>query len=275
MTSRFTGAVVRAILMAMVVALPAALLSEVSADTRQMVTFAAILLGAVVFAEYNATYPSLIEFRDAGPVNRIRFAMLASCLAAISLSQPQSILPPQAMQIAQNWAGIVGAAMDFLLIPDSLGQQIGVDPARLQFVTNAAGLAFVISIFWLGLFVLIVRLGAWPSAKKPLNVWVNLPMFDPMKGPDVVVRLVRDGWVNILLGVMLPFILPRLAKVIFGPPEMLLGAPLHSLIWIITLWAFLPANLILRGLALLRIADLIVQSRAAHGAKLAKSFAPA
>jgi hypothetical protein len=56
---------------------------------------------------------------------------------------------------------------------------------------------------------------------------------------------------------------------------MLLGAPLHSLIWMITLWAFLPANLILRGLALLRIADLIVQSRAAHGAKLAKSFAPA
>ncbi len=278
MTSRFTGAVVRAFLVAMMIALPAVLLSEVPADTRQMVTFAAILLGAVTFAEYNATYPSLVEFRDAAPVNRLRFVMLLSTLAVITLAQSQSILPPEAKTFAQTIAAQFGSALDFVFVSDRLSQQLAnsaAGPERLAFLKNAAALAYVMSVLWLALFVLIVRLGRWPSSKKPLNVWVNLPMFDPTNGPDVVMRLSRDGWVNILLGIALPFILPLLAQVVFDPPALLESAPLHSLIWIITLWAFLPANLILRGLALLRIAELILQSRAAHGARSAKSFAPA
>lgn len=278
MTSRFTGAVLRAVLVVVMIALPAALLTEVSADTQQMVTFAALLLGVITFAEYKATYPSLIEFRDAAPVNRLRYVMLASTLVAISLSQADTLLPTAARDVALMLAGHVGTAMDFPFSPVRLVSQLAAgnaDPARLQFLANAAGMAYLISLSWLALFAIIVRVGGWPSSKKPLNVWVNLPMFDPTAGGDVVARLSRDGRINILLGFVLPFMIPILAKVIFGPAGMLETATLHSLIWIIALWAFLPASLILRGLALLRIAELIVQSRAAHGAKLAKSYAPA
>lgn len=260
------------------IAMPAALLIEVSADTQQMVTFAALLLGAVTFAEYNATFPSLIEFRDAAPLNRLRFAMLASTLAALSLAMPATILPQDLQIIAAQLAASVGAAMDFPFSPARLVTQLmgeNVDPARAEILRNAAGLAYLIGLSWLALFGLIVRIGGWPNARKPLNLWVNLPMFDPTAGRDVVARLGRDGRVNIALGFTLPFIVPVAVMLMFGHADILETAPLHSLIWIIALWDFLPASLILRGIALLRIAELIVQTRAAYGAKSAPSLAHA
>lgn len=260
-----------------IIALPAAVLIEVSADTKQMVTFAAILLGIITFAEYHAAYPSLIEFRDAAPFNRLRFAMLATALAALSLAHPATILPMDIQIHLVTWAAHVGTAMDFPFSPAHLVTQLanGRDAAVQDILRNAAGLAYVISLSWLALFALVVRIGGWPNAKRPLNVWVNLPMFDPTAGQDVVLRLSRDGRLNIILGFALPFIMPVVMKFVLGQQGYVEQATLHSLIWMVALWAFIPANLILRGLALLRIAELIVQTRAAHGAKQAKSFAPA
>lgn len=278
MTSRLIGAIVRAGLVMAMVALPAAVLIEVSADTQQMVTFAALLLGAITFAEYNATFPSLIEFRDAAPFNRLRAAMLASTLAALSFALPGTILPAPLQAQAVELAVFVGRAMDFPFSPARLVLQLAdtdTDPARLEVLRNAAGLAYVIGLSWLALFAVVVRVGGWPSPRRPLNLWVNLPMFDPTAGADVVLRLSRDGRVNILLGFVLPFIVPVVAKLGFGHADILETAPPHSVIWIIALWAFLPTSLILRGIALLRIAELIVQTRAAHGAKLAESLAHA
>ncbi len=278
MNSRFFGATVRAGMVMAMVVLPAAVLLEVSADTQQMVTFAALLLGAITFAEYNATFPSLIEFRDAAPLNRLRFAMLVTTLAALSLVSPATILPAQMHEIAAQIATFVGAAMDFPFSPARLIMQLvgdRVDGARLEILRNAAGLAYVISLSWLALFAIVVKVGGWPSARKPLNLWVNLPMFDPTAGRDVVLRLGRDGRVNILLGFVLPFIVPVVVRLMFGHADVLETAPHHSLIWIIALWAFLPTSLILRGIALLRIAELIQQTRAAHGARSAASLAHA
>ena len=276
--SRFFGAIVRAFLVMAMVAMPTVLLIEVSADTQQMVTFAALLLGVITFAEYNATFPSLIEFRDAAPLNRLRYAMLATTLAALSLAAPATILSPDLQKLAAHVASTVGAAMDFPFSPARLVMQLvgeKVDASRLDILRNAAGLAYLIGLSWLALFGLIVRIGGWPNARKPLNLWINLPMFDPTAGRDVVLRLGRDGRINIALGFILPFIVPVAVKLMFGHADVLETAPLHSLIWMIALWAFLPASLILRGIALLRIAELIVQTRAAHGAKLATSLAHA
>ncbi len=278
MTSRLAGAIIRAGFVITVVVLPAALLVDVSTDTKQMVTLAALLLGIMTFAEYNAEFPSLIEFRDAAPFNRLRFAMIFSTVLALSLSYSVEILPPDFGAQAGALAAAVGSAMDFPFSParlvTSLAQGQGDDP-RLGALRNAAGLAYLISLSWLALFALVVRVGGWPSARKPLNIWVNLPMFDPTAGADVVTRLGRDGRINILLGFILPFIVPVLAKLFLGSEQMIEGTSQHSLIWIVSLWAFFPASLILRGIALLRIAELIVQTRAAHGAQQAKSFAPA
>lgn len=278
MTSRLIGAILRAGLVMAVIVLPAAVVVDVSTDTRQMVTLAALILGAVTFAEYNATYPSFVEFRDAAPFNRLRFAMLATTVAGVTLAYPVTILSDQMQPQVAQIAASVGAAMDFPFSPARLLRAVaqdGADPAQLILLRNAAGLAYLLCLTWLALFAMLVRLGGWPSAQRPLNVWVNLPMFDPSLGVDVVRRLGRDGRINIFLGFTLPFILPVLARLMLGDGAQLGSFPSHSLIWIVSLWAFFPASLILRGFALLRIAELIEQSRAAHIAAQAKSFAPA
>ncbi|MEZ5798513.1 MAG: hypothetical protein R3D63_14200 [Paracoccaceae bacterium] len=41
------------------------LLPGIGPDTKQMVALVALFAGALTFAEYNAVYPSLVEFRDA------------------------------------------------------------------------------------------------------------------------------------------------------------------------------------------------------------------
>jgi hypothetical protein len=268
-TSRLLGAIIRAILVVALIALPSVLMIEVSSDTKQMVTLAALLAGALIFAEYNAIYPSLIEFRDAAPFNRLRFGMILTSLLALLLVSGDVALPPVVFDFAANLGQRVGAAMDFPFSPVRLMTQLVQSEATSQQVDRlraAAGLAYIISLSWLALFAVVVRIGGWPNSKRPLNVWVNLPMFDPTAGADVVTRLSRDGRVNILLGFLLPFLVPVIGKLVFGDPNTLLLLSSHSLIWIITLWAFFPASLILRGVALLRIAELIVQSRAAHAA---------
>ena len=275
MKSRLTGAILRAVLVMTVIVLPAAVVVDVSGDTRQMVTLAAILLGAVTFAEYNATYPSLVEFRDAAPYNRLRFALLASSLAAVMMAYPLAVLPPDIQAILAVRADKVGAAMDFPFSPARLIYSLAQDqaaPAQLELLRNSAGLAYLVSLSWLAVFAVMVRIGGWPSSHKPLNLWVNLPMFDPSLGSDVVRRLGRDGRINILLGFILPFALPVLAQFLFKTGLDLGAAQAHSLIWIVTIWAFFPASLILRGFALLRIAELIEQTRAAHLAAQTKTY---
>ena len=267
MQSRLLGAIIRSILVVALVALPSVLMVEVSSDTKQMVTLAALLAGGFIFAEYNALYPSLIEFRDAAPFNRLRYTMLFTSIAMLTLIQDAVALPEVAAEPVHMIGTRVGQAMDFPFSPVHLLTQLvqSVAPeAQVAAIRSASGLAYLISVSWLALFAMIVRIGGWPNSKRPLNVWVNLPMFDPTAGADVVTRLARHGRVNILLGFLLPFLVPVAAKIMLGQSAVLAGLSSHSLIWIISLWAFIPASLILRGLALLRIAELIVRSRDAH-----------
>jgi hypothetical protein len=50
----------------------------------------------------------------------------------------------------------------------------------------------------------------------------------------------------------------------------------QTLIWTITAWAFLPASLFMRGIAMWRVADMIVERRKANRAQIAREgLAPA
>ena len=74
--SRLAGAALRAFLVMVLVATPSVILSGQGADGREVVALMALFAGVLTFVEYNATYPGLVEFRDAPPFNRIRFLML-------------------------------------------------------------------------------------------------------------------------------------------------------------------------------------------------------
>ena len=262
--SQFTGALMRAFMVMVMIATPSVLLPGVGADGKQMVALVALFVGVLTFVEYNATYPGLIEFRDAPPYNRTRFLMLLSIVFFLSIIARSSTSTSTFAHLFEALGLLVGQSLDFPYSPIRLVTLTLADnssPAHVLAVRSAAGVAYLISLISLAVFVLRLRMENWPSKNGAFNVWTNLPTFDPTAGGDVVARLERDAWFNLALGFLLPFLIPLLVKLGgmgFGILD-LHYAPTR--VWVMATWAFLPASLLMRGIAMHRIAGMIRDKR--------------
>ncbi len=262
--ARVTGAFVRAFLVVLLLAMPSLLLPGVRPDTTQVVMLIAIFAAALTFFEYASAYPGLVEFRDAPPFNRIRFLSLFLTVALLAILARGVYAPSLSTAFVGHVGETIGNVIDFpyspvrlvvLMLPADAGE------AQVQLVRNSAGLSYLISLLTLALFVIVQRLRRWPTQNGAFNVWVNLPTFDPTAGGDVVQRLERDARFNIALGFLLPFLVPAVIKSassLFGSVS--LENP-HTLIWTTAAWAFLPASLFMRGIAMGRIAGMISEKR--------------
>ncbi|MCC5969470.1 MAG: hypothetical protein JJU15_05935 [Pararhodobacter sp.] len=264
MKPQYPGAALRAFLVAVLVILPAVLVPGTTPEVAQIVILLAIFGAGVVFAEYSSAYPGLIEFRFAAPFNRTRFLMLAlsATLIALLLRHPSD--PGTLSSLAQGLALSCARLLDFGLSPVrflELSLPENLPPEHLALVRQGASLALVLGATTVLGFVTAIRLNVWPMGSGPFNVWINLPTFDPTAGNDVVKRLLRHARINILLGVLLPFLLPGLivASAHLVQP-MTLQSPM-GFVWGIVLWAYLPASLMMRGVAMIRVARMIRANR--------------
>jgi hypothetical protein len=254
------------------------LISHVSGDARQMVAFAALFVGLLTFVEYTADSPSLIEFRDAPPFNRLRYAMLFATVFGLSVIERGRTDPTSLTEFVHAIGHLIGQSLDLPYSPVRLTALMladGASVAQYEAVRDAAGVAYFTALVSLGIFVVLLRAGAWPMRDRAFNVWVNLPMFDPSSGGDVVVRLERDGRINLALGFLLPFVIPFFFSIsTIGLGAIDLTQP-QNLIWTVTAWAFLPASLFMRGIALGRIAAMVRDMRRARDQTGAPQMAPA
>ncbi|MDG1288486.1 MAG: hypothetical protein P8O11_02035 [Lentibacter sp.] len=264
MFTRVTGAALRAILMAFLVAMPSLLLPNVSTDTSQITVLVALLAFLMVFIEYYSQYPSIIEFRYASPFNRLRFLALFVIVTLLSviLASPTGSNPMAntLTQLGTAW----GTALDFPFSPVRLVVLMMPEYASAELigsVRTSAGIAYMVSLVALFVFVTMVRLLGWPTRNRAFNVWINLPLFDPTAGGDVVHRLKRDAGLNIVLGILLPFLIPAIVKAASSFIDPISMQNPQTLIWTMTAWAFLPASMIMRGIAMGRIAELIEEKR--------------
>lgn len=263
-TSQVTGALARAILVVALISTPALLLPGTTADTALVAAFVALVAGAFTAIEYNAAAPSLVAFRDAPPFNRIRFGALFVTVFALGLILRGQTEATALTRILESVGGALAQAMDFPYSPVRLVMLMlpaGVAPETVAAVRIAAGLSYLVSILMLGAFVLILRMRGWPGRTGRFNVWVNLPVFDPTRGDDVVDRLRHDAQINLVLGFLLPFVIPAIVKLATTVVEPVDLGDAHTLIWTMTAWAFLPASLLMRGIALNRIAEMILEER--------------
>ena len=260
-----TGAAVRAFLVMVVIVLPSVILPGIDTDTRQIVALMALFAGGLVFAEYNAVYPSLIEFRDGAPFNRIRYLMLFAIVLFLSVTVAHREQPSTVSGLFRVLGDLIGDALDFPYSPVRLATLMLADSAsadQIREIRTAAGTAYLVSLISLAVFVIVLKLAGWPSTKTAFNVWVNLPTFDPTAGGDVVDRLERDAMVNLSIGFLVPFVIPLLiAGLTAGLPPDTVTSP-QALIWGVAAWAFVPASLLMRGVAMGRVADMIRVKRA-------------
>jgi hypothetical protein len=266
--SRLSGAFVRAFLVMVSIAMPSVLLTGIDADGKQMVALVALFAGILTFVEYNATYPGLVEFRDAPPFNRVRYLMLLATVFLVSLLERGLDAPSTLTDLVTAVGTLIGMSMDFPYSPVRLVTIMmsdGATPEQAALIRSAAGIAYLTSLISLSVFTILLKAGSWPARGETFNVWVNLPTFDPTAGGDVVDRLNRDARVNIALGFLLPFLIPAVMKIGFtNLAHMPMSSP-QTLVWTMTAWAFLPASLFMRGIALGRLAEMIRQKRLDNG----------
>jgi len=262
--ARITGAAARGILVALLLATPALLLPNIAKDSSQVVMLMAMLAGFLTFAEYNSKSPSIVEFRDAAPFNRLRFVALFTTVFMLSLITKGKTDPTAVTNALTSIGLIVGNAIDFpyspvrlvvLMLPNTSENDV------VSAVRTSAGLSYLISLIAMTAFLILVRVLNWPSRKGAFNVWINLPLFDPTAGGDVLVRLRRDARFNIAFGFLLPFFIPAVVKMAADLIHPITLENPQTLIWTMSAWAFLPASMIMRGIAMGKIADMIEEKR--------------
>lgn len=251
-------------LVVVLITAPSLLLPSSSHDTAQMVVLIAIFGAALTVFEYSSTYPGLVEFREAPPFNRIRFLSLLVTVLLLTMAVQDRQDPNTVTAVVTAVGRLIAAAMDFpyspvrlvvLMLPEQTSAE------QIDLVRTGAGISYLTSLLTLAVFLIVLRLRGWPTRRGAFNVWVNLPTFDPTAVGDVVTRLERDARVNIALGFLLPFLTPAVVKAastLFG--SVTLHNP-HTFIWTVAAWAFLPASLFMRGIAMGRIAGMIAAKR--------------
>lgn len=263
--ARLLGAVLRATLVVVVVAVPSLMIPGTTEEGAQMVMLVALTLGVFIAFEYGATFPALIEFRDAPPFNRVRILALLSVLMCLSAMAGGDASGSSLVLVLNALGLMVGQGLDFPVSPIAvLLAHLPAEPSPLSAtqVKAMAGMAVLIAAVALAVFGVALRLGQWPNRDQAFNVWVNLPTFDPTTGGDVVPRLKRDARVNLILGIGAACILPTVGLRVANQVDLAVLASPHTLVWGVALWMFLPLSMVMRGLAMARIADMIRDRRA-------------
>lgn len=276
--SRVPGAVFRAALVVLLIVLPIIALPIAGEGGFQLTMFMALLCAVFTIVEYTSNSPSLVEFRSAPPFNRLRFGALFLTVATLSIVFRESSQASTLTMFLQAIGDQIGASIDFPYSPVRLlilSFPKDTDAIVIEHVRTAAGLGYLISLMSLAIFVILLRYRGWPRNAGTFNVWINLPTFDPTAGGDVVDRLNRDSQINLILGFLLPFLAPAVLKLVstfIGP---VMTDNTHALIWAVTAWAFLPASLLMRGVALSRVAQMIyVQRKRAYAKAAAEGMLP-
>lgn len=261
---RLSGAVVRAFLMVLLVATPAFVLPQAGPDTTQIVVLVAFFVGLLTLFEYSTDYPSLVEFRHAPPFNRIRYLGLLATVYLLATIMRGPGGSETTAEFIQAVGLLMGQAMDFPFSPVRLFVLLLPENASLEAartLSAAAGMAYMVSLLTVAGFYIIMRATDWPNKGRSFNVWVNLPTFDPTAGGDVVTRLERDAMMNVVFGFILPFVIPMVASAATGLFGQISFANSQSLVWTVAFWAWLPASVFMRGLAMQRVAGLIREKR--------------
>ena len=252
------------ILVALLVATTSLLLPQATNNSIELVALLAMLAAMLTFVEYNSHFPSFVEFRDAPPLNRIRFVALFAMIFLLTVICKHKYEPTSITTLFTAFGVLNGNWADFPYSPVRLVILMLPDDAlasTVNAVRISAAVSYIAALATVGTFWICVRVLGWPTSSGAFNVWVNLPLFDPTSGGDVVQRLQRDGRINIILGVLLPFIIPAVVKAASDWVNPISMDNPQTLIWTMSAWSFLPASMIMRGMAMLRISDLIEEKR--------------
>ncbi len=260
MLTRLSGGLIRALLVIIIIAAPAFMLPAVSQAAQEISLIVGVIIGAFTMFEYSSSHPGLIDFRFAPPYNRIRFITFCVLVLTLIFLCRATV---GADGIGEHMLGFAdGAArlVDFPLSPVNTTVALigeGAEDEHRLLLRRALALSFLIAFVSFFFFALMLWFFKWPVGREKFNLWANLPTFEPSSGRDVERRMVRDGFANILIGLSTPYVLPVITSRAGGWFDPSVLQNFQPLIWGCIAWAFVPASMIIRGAALLKVGWLV------------------
>jgi hypothetical protein len=257
MIYRTVGAVVRALIIALVVIIPSAMVSA-GASQAQMFTFTfAVLASAVVFVEYIVEAPAVLEFRFASPYNRLRI-LLVACLALV-LSYG---LMNQFLNGSSGFLPIIAAMIENFMSKwpspaQLLCEAFDLNQTHLRaIVMRLAAFSSMMALFFSLVFGAFIWLGAWPLSKRGFNMWPNMPSFTARAGQKASTKIVQIAILSLTLALTLPYIIPYFVS--YGSYGLGISYDDNYLMiyWVLLLWCSIPAMALFRAISLMKLAFL-------------------
>jgi hypothetical protein len=255
--------VARALLVAIIIAAPSFIVPDANPGTQEISLIIGGLIAVFVLFEYGAAQPGLIDFRFAPPYNRARFAVFTFVLLLVTFyTRALANADPFSGDLIA-FADRLAAMANFSISPVALvAESLAPGDAELQGrIRGAAALAIFAAGAGALLFIAVLWLFRWPTSRTKFHLWANLPTFSPTSSAPVERRLYRSGYLNIIAGIVLPFIVLALAA---RAGDLFDAAIFHrslTLVWASALWATGSALLVLRGAALLKIGRLVAKAK--------------
>jgi len=251
------GALVRAIVLGVIIIAPAYILPDIPNVVRELALIIAAIIAAFAMFEYASKTPGFVDFRFAPPYNRFRVGILAALAVGLSLIGRASVTGNVDILALADWT-IPITISENSPVEFALAKIGALDTlANAELLTRVFSSAFFVSVVLMISMSLLLWLFKWPFGRTEFNLWANLPTFTPAEVSLTGRRLRRDGWINIVLGIALFYITPY----VFPAAQSRLGSDLfsnlHSLVWVTTVWAFLPAVLFIRGTSLIKISRIL------------------
>jgi len=250
---RLTGAAVRAIIVAILVMLPAFLLTGITQSGLEFTRIVATIAAVFVIYEYGFATPSVIEFRYAAPYNRIRF-MLLLALVLTPAYLISIVLDGQALSGTLGHA--LFALMDYTYSPVTIvaNSLSGNDAALHEAIGQAIAFNVMISLacvfaFCVAVFTNILRFG-----DDGFNLWLNMPTYKSYDVSSLQERLINSAFASMLIACLIPLFGPTavdVSMVWFSTDGVL--API-AIAWLIAIWTYLPAIYLMRAAALTKVA---------------------
>lgn len=259
--TRVIGALMRAILVMALVWLPAFMVPVASPQALQASAVIGFVLGGFVFLEYSAVQPSLMEFRYAPPLNRLKYLALLLILCAAGLMGQDQQQQGWIWDLALRLADLSSAEWSppHLAMTALAGQ---ADIRAQTFLHGAFAIGQAIGLLTIAFFWGLIHFGGWPPRGHMFNIWINMPTFEPSCGGDLAAHFERQGRINLILGLIWPFLLPALLQVVMPEGVLPYLNGLYGIIWLVGVWCILPISLVMRGMAMKRIAVMIRDQRA-------------
>lgn len=257
---QLVGALVRALILGVVIVTPSYILPDIPNVARELSLIIAAIIAAFVLFEYASKTPGFVDFRFAPPYNRFRVGILAALAVGLSLICRATINGgPEILALADKstlYTLTPNSPVEFALQKIS---QFETSSSN-ELLTRVFSSAFAIGGSLMLALSFLLWLFKWPFGRSKFNLWANLPTFAPAEVSLTGHRLRRDGWLNIFISFALFYAIPFS----FGIIQNLLGPDLfgnmHSLVWVATIWAFLPAVTFIRGVSLIKISRILSKS---------------